>query len=179
MTTAGLRGTILDGPFELAASPGRTSGDVEAAVELTAQGRAGGAGLPAFLGLPATIAMCGATNWELQGHIEKRRAGGDWLLSFDVASNLGGLVIQAPRPFAKAAPETRPTRVRLEIPGSRVNDVTLESGSARAKLRFARAGCLSQWRSHFSMLQPVPHQGCRCCQKRGKHQKKALFFPTR
>ena len=81
--------------------------------------------------------MSGATDWDLQGHIEKRRAGGAWLLQFDVASNLGGLVIQAPRPFAKAAPETRPTRVRLEIPGSRVNDVTLESGSARAKLRFA------------------------------------------
>ena len=137
MKTAGLRGTILDGPFELSASPGRTSGDVEAAVELTAKGRAGGARLPAFIGLPATIAMSGATDWDLQGHIEKRRAGGAWLLQFDVASNLGGLVIQAPRPFAKAAPETRPTRVRLEIPGSRMNDVTLESGSARAKLRFA------------------------------------------
>ena len=134
---AGLRGTILDGPFELSASPGRTSGDVEAAVELIAKGRAGGARLPAFIGLPATIAMSGATDWDLQGHIEKRRAGGAWSLQFDVASNLDGLVIQAPRPFAKAAPETRPTRVQIEIPGPRVNDVTLESGSARAKLRFA------------------------------------------
>ena len=134
---AGLRGTILDGPFELAASPGRTSREVEAAVELTAKGRAGGARLPAFIGLPSTIAMSGATDWVLNGHIEKRRAGGAWPLQFDVVSNLGGLAIQAPRPFAKAAPETRPTHVRLEIPGSRTNDVTLESGSARAKLRFA------------------------------------------
>ena len=134
---AGLRGTILDGPFELSASPGRTSRDAEAAVELTAKGRAGGARLPAFIGLPATIAMSGATDWDLQGHIEKRRAGGAWSLQFDVVSDLEGLVIQAPRPFAKAAPETRPTRVQIEIPSPRVNDVTLESGSARAKLRFA------------------------------------------
>ncbi len=132
-----MRGTILDGPFELSANPGRTSRDVEAAVELTAKGRAGGARLPAFIGLPSTIAMSGATDWELKGHIEKRRAGGAWPLQFDVTSNLGGLVVQAPRPFAKAAPELRPTHVRLEIPGSRVNDVTLESGSARARLRFA------------------------------------------
>ena len=134
---AGLRGTILDGPFELSAGPGRASREVEAAVELTAKGRAGGARLPAFIGLPATIAMSGATDWDLQGHIEKRRAGGAWSLQFDVASNLDGLVIQAPRPFAKAAPETRPTRVQIEIPRPRVNEVTLESGSARAKLRFA------------------------------------------
>ena len=134
---AGMRGTILDGPFELSANPGRTSRDVEAAVELTAKGRAGGAKLPAFIGLPSTIAMSGATDWDLKGHIEKRRAGGAWPLQFDVVSNLGGLVIQAPRPFAKAATETRSTHVRLDIPGSGVNEVTLESGSARAKLRFA------------------------------------------
>jgi uncharacterized protein YhdP len=134
---AGLRGTILDGPFELSASPGRLSRDLEAAVDLTAKGRASGAKLPAFIGLPSTITMSGATDWELQGRIEKRRSDGAWPLVFDVASNLGGLVIQAPKPFAKAAAETRPTRVRLEIPGSRANDVILESGSARARLRFA------------------------------------------
>ncbi len=137
VTIAGMHGTILDGPFELSATPGRTSRDVEAAVELTAKGRAGGARLPAFIGLPSTIVMSGATDWDLKGHIEKRRAGGAWPLQFDVVSDLGGLVVQAPRPFAKSAPELRQTRVRLEIPGSRVNDVTIESGSARAKLRFA------------------------------------------
>jgi uncharacterized protein (TIGR02099 family) len=133
----GMRGSILDGPFELSAKPGRTSRDIEAAIELTARGRAGGARLPAFIGLPATISMSGATDWELKGRIEKRRAGGAWPLQFDVASNLSGLVVRAPRPFLKAAAEVRPTRVRLDIPGTRVNDVTLESGSARAKLRFA------------------------------------------
>lgn len=135
---ANLHGTILDGPFQLTASPGPSSPDVEAAVELTAQGRAAGARLPAFIGLPSTIVMSGATDWELDGHIEKRRAGGAWPLRFEVASNLGGLVIQAPRPFAKTAAETRPTRVRLDLPGSRVNDLALESGSARARLRFVK-----------------------------------------
>jgi uncharacterized protein YhdP len=58
-------------------------------------------------------------------------------MQFDVTSNLAGLVVQAPEPFAKGPAETRATRVRLELPGARMNDVTLESGSARAKLRFA------------------------------------------
>ncbi len=134
---AGLRGTILDGPFELSATPGRPTREVEAALDIVAQGRAGGQKLPAFIGLPATITMGGATDWSLRGRIEKRRAGGAWPLTFDITSQLAGLSIQAPRPFAKAAPEARPTRVRLDIPGSQVNDVALESGSARARLRFA------------------------------------------
>ena len=141
---AGLRGTILDGPFELSASPGRLSRDLDAAIDLTAQGRAAGALLPAFVGLPATITMSGATDWQLQGRIEKRRSDGAWPMRFDVASSLAGLGIQAPQPFAKTAGETRPTRVRLEIPGSRSNDVSVESGSARARLRFAARD--SQWR---------------------------------
>ncbi|MDH5227562.1 MAG: DUF3971 domain-containing protein, partial [Gammaproteobacteria bacterium] len=134
---AGMSGTILDGPFELSASPGRTSREIEATIDLTAHGRAGGAKLPAFIGLPATITMSGATDWELKGRIEKRRTPGEWPLQFDVASNLAGLVVRAPEPFAKGPAETRVTRVRLELPGPRVNDVTLESGSARARLRFA------------------------------------------
>lgn len=134
---AGMRGTILDGPFELSASPGRMSREIEAAIDLTARGRAGGPKLPAFIGLPATITMGGATDWELKGRIEKRRTPGEWPMQFDVTSNLGGLVVQAPEPFAKGPAETRATRVRLELPGGRMNDVTLESGSARAKLRFA------------------------------------------
>jgi len=134
---AGLRGLILDGPFELSAAPGRTSRETEAVIDLTAKGRAGGAKLPAFIGLPPTITMSGATDWELKGRIEKRRTGGVWPMQFDVVSTLAGLVVQAPEPFAKAAAEQRPTRVRLELPGARMNDVTLESGSARARLRFA------------------------------------------
>lgn len=133
----GMRGMILDGPFELSASPRPTSRDVEAVIDLTARGRAGGANLPAFIGLPATIAMGGATDWNLTGRIEKRRTPGEWPMQFDVASDLTGLVVNAPEPFAKTAAEARATRVRLEMPGTRSNDVTLESGSARAKLRFA------------------------------------------
>ena len=103
VTLAGMRGTILDGPFELSAKPGRTSRDVEAAIELTAKGRAGGAQAARVHRPAVDHRMSGATDWELQGHIEKRRAGGAWPMQFDVTSNLGGLVVQAPRPFAKAA----------------------------------------------------------------------------
>jgi uncharacterized protein (TIGR02099 family) len=139
-----LRGTILDGPFELSATPARATRDIEAAVDIVARGRAGGQNLPAFIGLPATIGMGGATDWNLRGRIEKRRAGGAWPLAFDVTSSLTGLSIQAPKPFAKVAAESRPTRVRLDIPGTQVNDVALESGSARARLRFAASD--GRWR---------------------------------
>jgi uncharacterized protein (TIGR02099 family) len=139
-----LRGTILDGPFELEARPGRTSRDVTAAVDLMAHGRAGGAKLPSFIGLPSTIRMSGATEWELRGRIEKRGEG-VWPITFDLSSSLTGLGIAAPRPFAKDATEARPTQVRIELPGGdRFNDITLASGSARAKLRFAESN--GRWR---------------------------------
>ena len=144
ITAREIRGVILDGPFELTATPGKKSRDVLAAVDLTARGRAGGVKLPAFIGLPSTIGMAGSTAWELRGRIEKRREGGQWPLQFDVTTNLAGLAIEAPRPFRKQPDEARATRVRLEIPGQRYNDVSVESGSARARLRFADRN--GQWR---------------------------------
>jgi uncharacterized protein (TIGR02099 family) len=143
ITVPEARGRILDGPFELRATPGRPTRQAPVSLDLTARGRAGGAPLPAFIGLPASIRMSGATDWELRGRIEKR-AVGEWPMVFDVTSNLAGLQMQAPRPFAKEPAETRPTRVRLEFPGRRVNDIAIESGSARARLRFATVD--GQWR---------------------------------
>ncbi|HEX9208364.1 MAG TPA: YhdP family protein [Steroidobacteraceae bacterium] len=143
ITAPSLRGTILDGPFELKASPGRLGRDVLAAVDLTARGRAGGARLPAFIGLPATVRMTGATDWDLRGRIEKHGPG-LWPMQFDVNSTLAGIEIFAPRPFAKPSAEARATHVRIEFPGRPYNDVTIESGSARAKLRFATDS--GQWR---------------------------------
>ena len=132
-----LRGTILDGPFELEAGPGRATRGVTAAIDLEARGRAAGARLPAFIGLPATIRMGGAVEWTLRGRIELRGEG-HWPLAFEVSSPLVGLDIDAPRPFAKAAAEARPTEVRIEIPGrASFNDIALASGSARARLRFS------------------------------------------
>jgi len=61
-----------------------------------------------------------------------------------VTSNLEGLDIFAPRPFAKGPAESRPTRVRLDMPGRAHNDISIDSGSARAKLRFTTGA--GQWR---------------------------------
>ncbi|HWJ05042.1 MAG TPA: YhdP family protein [Steroidobacteraceae bacterium] len=135
VTVPALQGTLLDGPFELKASPGRLSREVSAAVDLTARGRLAGARLPAYIGLPSTIRMGGSAAWELRGRIE-HRGEGEWPLVFDVTSNLVGLQIDAPAPFTKAPPEPRATHVRLEIPGALASDVTIGSGPARAKLRF-------------------------------------------
>jgi uncharacterized protein (TIGR02099 family) len=136
ITVPAMRGTLLDGPFELEARPG-SSRQGGAAVDITARGRAGGTRLPGVIGLPATIRMGGTTEWSVRGRIEQRGEG-VWPLRFDVSSSLAGLTIDAPRPFAKDADETRATQVQLDILGGPAprTDVTLASGSARARLRF-------------------------------------------
>jgi uncharacterized protein (TIGR02099 family) len=132
-----LRGTILDGPFELTVRPGPVSSEVTASVLLSGRGRAGGAGLPKFIGLPGSIRMTGGADWQLDGRLERRGAGEPWPARFEVTSDLRGLEVAAPRPFAKRAAEARPTRVALSIARPGRNDVRIDSGSARAILAFA------------------------------------------
>ena len=78
------------------------------AVDFTAHGTVGGARLPAFIGLPASIRMAGSTPWELRGRVEKRRDASRWPVQIDVNSSLAGLEIFAPKPFAKAAGRDAP-----------------------------------------------------------------------
>jgi uncharacterized protein (TIGR02099 family) len=134
-----LRGTILGGPFEVSIAPGALGNGVEAAIDFSGRGRANGAPLPAFIGLPAAIRMNGTADWELKGRVERRGTAADWPLHIDVSSAMTGLEILAPQPFAKAAAESRATRVRLDVPSTGVNEVSVESGSARARLRFTEA----------------------------------------
>jgi uncharacterized protein (TIGR02099 family) len=132
-----LRGVILDGPFELNVRPGPVGGDVSANVLLSGSGRAGGAQLPALIGLPDAIRMTGSTEWRLNGRIERRGGGERWPARIEVATDLNGLAIDAPRPFAKPAAEPRPTRVALDLPGRSRAEVRVDSGAARAALLFA------------------------------------------
>ena len=108
-----------------------------ASVLLSGRGRAGGAGLPKFIGLPDSIRMTGGADWQLDGRLERRGAGEPWPARFEVTSDLRGLEVAAPRPFAKRAAEARPTRVALSIARPGRNDVRIDSGSARAILAFA------------------------------------------
>ncbi len=142
-----LRGTVLGGPFEVSVAPGASGNGATMAVELRGKGRAAGPELPAVIGLPDGIRFAGTADWALEGRLE--RHGGErepWPMRFDVSSDLAGLSINAPQPFAKPAAEPRRTRVRLELPGSdaKPNDVTIESASARARLRFAQ-GKSGKW----------------------------------
>ena len=66
--------------------PARVGGDVDAAIEFHGRGRASGAPLPAFIGLPAGIRMNGTADWELKGRVERHGASADWPLHIDVAS---------------------------------------------------------------------------------------------
>ena len=136
-----LRGRFLGGPFELAIRPGAGTGDVALALDFEGRGRAAGAELSPFIGLPEQISMSGATDWRLQGRLEREREGpgGNWPVSFDVRSDLQGLEISAPRPFAKQAGQARPTRVRVEVPRAGAMNLKIQSGSADARLEFLRS----------------------------------------
>jgi uncharacterized protein (TIGR02099 family) len=134
-----LRGTMLDGPFELDVEPGSPTGETDASVLLHGRGRAAGAGLPAFIGLPDAIRMSGLADWKLEGRIERHRATQLWSSHYDVASDLAGLGISAPEPFAKAPVGPRPTRVGLGFSPDGLSDIAVESGSARARLLLAES----------------------------------------
>jgi uncharacterized protein (TIGR02099 family) len=132
-----LRGVILDGPFELSVQPGPVGGAVSANVLLSATGRAGGAQLPGFIGLPEAIRMTGATDWRLDGSIQRLLDGQQWPARIEVATDLRGLGIDAPSPFAKPAADQRPTRIVLDVAGEGRTEVRIDSGAARAALVFA------------------------------------------
>ena len=136
MSSKDLVGTILGGPFAVEVLPGPLGKDVDASVALRARGRAAGAGVPAFVGLPAGITMTGATDWTLDARIDRRRDGGHWVMRYDVASTLAGLGIDAPQPFTKAPDAVRPTRVVLGYSPTGLDSVSVDSGPARVRLAF-------------------------------------------
>ena len=137
-----LQGVILDGPFEVNVRPGPVGGEVSASVLLNGRGRAAGARLPAVIGLPEAIRVSGATEWRLDGRIERRGEGEQWPARIEIATDLRGLGIDAPNPFAKQPAEPRPTRVVIDVPGRPRTErgrteLRIESGAARAALLFA------------------------------------------
>jgi uncharacterized protein YhdP len=97
------------------------------------------------IGLPDTIRMSGTTPWKLRGRVERPAARNEWTTQIEVTSDLGGLDVAAPRPFAKRPGELRPTRVFLDLPRPGQNNLRIESGAARALLEFAR-GDDERWR---------------------------------
>ncbi|HVN42368.1 MAG TPA: DUF3971 domain-containing protein, partial [Steroidobacteraceae bacterium] len=136
LVRAAAHGTFLDGPFELNVTPGSLGGGVTMAVDFRGRGHLLGAQLPAVIGLPGGIRMGGGADWDLAARLERRGEDEPLTSRFEVSSALTGLEIAAPEPFAKAAADPRPTRVRLEFPTATQTDLAIDSGSARARLRF-------------------------------------------
>ena len=134
MRAHSLSGTMLGGPFELDVEPGPLTRDVDASVLLHGRGRAAGVGLPAFIGLPGAIRMSGQAGWKLDGRIERQRGTEQWSSHYEVASDLAGLGIAAPEPFAKAPVGSRPTRVGLGFSPRGLSEIAVDSGPARVRL---------------------------------------------
>jgi len=135
-----IKGRFLDGPFEASVSPDPAGANGSIGVNVRATGHLSGQRLPAFIGLPDTIEMRGMTAWTVALKSSRRSAADDWFTRIGIASNLSGLEIDAPRPFAKTSAELRDTRVRIDVdPGDR-NDVDVQSGAAHAQLAFVQRG---------------------------------------
>jgi uncharacterized protein (TIGR02099 family) len=144
LSAPSLRGTFLDGPFELSIERGPLTEGSDVSIVLSGSGRASGARLPEFIGLPQRIGTSGGADWKLGGRVERRLTGQRWAARLEVRSDLAGLAILAPHPFAKAAGDTRPTRVTLSLAQDGPRDVAVQSGSARAHLVF-NAGADDRW----------------------------------
>ncbi|MFO1392898.1 MAG: YhdP family protein [Steroidobacteraceae bacterium] len=133
-----LRGSMLDGPFELDVEPGPLTRDVDASVLMHGRGHSVGAGLPAFIGLPPGIRMSGAADWKFEGRMERHRGTEQWTSRYDIASDLFGLGVSAPEPFPKAPADARPTHVGLTFAPSGLSEIAVESGPARVRLQLTQ-----------------------------------------
>ncbi len=140
-----LRGRFLDGPFALSVSSSPPRGEATLAIDFRGEGRGSGVDLPQLLNLPAGIRSSGLFGWQLAGRLERHgMTGGRWPLHIEATSDLQGLVIEAPKPFAKQAEERRPTRVAVDIPRAGETSLDIHSGSGTARLEFRRSA-RGQW----------------------------------
>jgi uncharacterized protein (TIGR02099 family) len=134
--SSGLQGSFLGGPFAVSVAPGAAHGDELDSVALAGQGRVAGAQLGDFIGLPGGIRMSGDTDWTLALTAQRERKAEPWPTRLTVASDLRGLAIDAPPPFAKTADDPRPTSFLLEYSPAGETDLEVRSGAAHARLAF-------------------------------------------
>ena len=131
-----LRGTFLGGPFSITVAPGDPSAPELDSVVVEGSGRAAGAELPAFIGLPAGIRMAGNLNWTLALGSQRQQQGEPWPTQLEVSSDLRGLAIEAPPPFAKTPDDQRQTGLTLDYSPGGATEVDVRSGAAHARLAF-------------------------------------------
>ncbi len=131
-----LRGTFLGGPFSIAVAPGDPSAPELDSVVVEGSGRAAGAELPAFIGLPAGIRMSGNLDWTLALGSQRQQQGEPWPTQLEVSSDLRGLAIEAPPPFAKTPDDQRQTGLTLDYsPGGATEvDDPLRRGARAARV---------------------------------------------
>jgi uncharacterized protein YhdP len=131
-----LRGSFLGGPFSVTVASGDSSAPQLDSVVVEGSGRAAGAELPAFIGLPAGIQMSGSMDWTLALGAQRQQQGDPWPTQLEVSSDLRGLAIDAPPPFAKTASDPRRTGLTLDYSPGGATEVDIRSGAAHARLAF-------------------------------------------
>jgi len=131
-----LRGTFLGGPFSITVAPGDSSAAQLDSVIVEGNGRAAGAELPEFIGLPRGIQMSGSLDWTLALAAQRQQPGEPWPTQLEVSSDLRGLAIEAPPPFAKAAGDPRRTGLTLDYAPGGPTEIDVRSGAAHARLAF-------------------------------------------
>jgi uncharacterized protein (TIGR02099 family) len=134
--STGLQGSFLGGPFTVSVASAAPVADDLDSVVLEGRGRAAGPQLADFIGLPAGIGMSGGADWTVALTTERDRKAEPWPTRLTVASDLRGLAIDAPPPFAKTPDDPRATSLTLEYTPATGTDVEVRSGAAHARLAF-------------------------------------------
>ena len=132
--SAGLHGHFLGGPFAITVAPGDPSAAELDSVVVEGSGRAAGPQLPAYIGLPAAIRMSGGLDWTLALASQRQQRGEAWPTQLEIASDLRGLAIDAPPPFAKAMDDARRTALTLDFAPGGATELDIRSGTAHARL---------------------------------------------
>ena len=95
-----------------------------------------GAELPAFHRTARRNPDVGERDWTLALGAQRQQQGDPWPTQLEVSSDLRGLAIDAPPPFAKTASDPRRTGLTLDYSPGGATEVDIRSGAAHARLAF-------------------------------------------
>lgn len=111
--TQDVHGTLLGGPFSVVIRTPHT--DAGSASLLSAKGSATAAGLAELIGYRAERWLTGQTSWQMAGKLPLQAGLGTAGLDLLLRSDLTGLAVGLPAPFAKAAADVQPFKLRVKF----------------------------------------------------------------
>lgn len=129
-----LQGSWLGGPLNVTIKQ-----QTPLASELNADGHATAADLQRLFGLPPAMKLSGETDWHVNMRLDSAETAAAKHRTVRIDSDLQGLGIQLPEPLGKAAPDSRPLQITLDMDDEQFMTRT-SFGDMRALIRMRQAG---------------------------------------